>query len=252
MNTLRAPYFLPLAKGCTLLHVDDSGLVALDKPTGVMSTPNSEKDLSKTILKAKYSKKEQAYVWFDKEQIKRFFYVCHRLDSPTSGVLLGALNATIAAETKAHFKNRKIEKTYLALVKGIPRGKNGRWEDKLQTQPEGRGTHVRSSVSGSGEESIAEWRVIKSDPHKRISLLELKPKTGRTHQLRVQCAHHELPIIGDRTYGDFPFNSRAKKEWGIQRLMLHAGSLKLLHAQKRQPIIIESPAPDDFFQLFDK
>ena len=216
-----------------------------------MSVPNSEKDLNKTVIKAKFSKKEQAYVWFDKEQVKRHFYICHRLDSPTSGILLGSTDEVAAEELKSMFKTRKIRKTYLAVIQGIPRKSQGQWKDHLQTMSEAKGKQVRSAVKGSGDLSIADWRVVKTDPRKRISLLELMPKTGRTHQLRVQCAHHLYPIMGDRTYGDFKFNSRAKKEWGMQRLMLHASEVQIPLESGTEVLKWESPVPKEFFHLFD-
>jgi len=251
MSQLSAPFFLPLAKGCSLAGVDSCGWVALDKPTGLLSVPNSEKDLNKTVLKAKFSKKDQAYVWFDKEQVKRHFYICHRLDSPTSGILLGSTDENAADELKLMFKNRQIRKTYFALVQGVPRKSQGQWKDNLQTKAESKGKQVRSSVKGSGDLSIADWRVVKTDPLKRISLLELSPKTGRTHQLRVQCAHHMYPIVGDRTYGDFKFNSKAKKEWGIQRLMLHASDVQIPRQPSAEALKWKSAVPKEFFQLFD-
>lgn len=251
MSQPSAPFFLPLAKGCSLAGVDPCGWVALNKPTGLLSVPNSEKDLNKSVLKAKFSKKDQAYVWFDKEQVKRHFYICHRLDSPTSGILLGSTDEDAADELKLMFKNRKIRKTYLAVIQGIPRKNQGQWKDNLQTKSESNGKQVRSTVKGSGDLCIAEWRVVKTDTRKRISLLELNPKTGRTHQLRVQCAHHLHPILGDRTYGDFKFNSRAKKEWGLQRLMLHASEVQIPQQRNAGALKWESAVPKEFFQLFD-
>ena len=252
MHAKQLPYSLPLAKGVRILHTAESGLVALEKPDGLLSTPNTPGDLSKTLLRSKFSKKEEAYIWFDEGQVKRTFYICHRLDSPTSGILIGTLNEALALKIRQLFKTRKIQKTYIAVVRGIPRSKKGTWNDQLKTSAGERNHFVRTQIGKGGDESVASWQVIREDRQKRVSCLELKPHTGRTHQLRVQTSSHELPILGDRTYGDFKFNAFAKKEWGIQRLMLHAHRVEIHDASTGLNISIESPAPMEFSTLFDK
>jgi 23S rRNA pseudouridine955/2504/2580 synthase len=93
--------------------------------------------------------------------------------------------------------------------------------------------------------------VLRQDVRKRLSLLSLKPLTGRTHQLRVQAAHHQLPIIGDRTYGDFKINAHAKQSWGLQRLMLHAEHIQMSDPASGLELDVDSKVPPEFVQLFD-
>ncbi len=244
---------LPLGRGVRVLAAHPSGWVALDKPAGILSTPNAPSDLKQTLLRAKFSKKDEAYVWYDEQQERRLYFICHRLDSPTSGVLLGSTDPAIARRIRSLFKERKIHKRYLALVSGMPRAMHGRWKDTLSTRSEKGGSQVRTAVKAgrAGEPSLTEWSVLRQDARKRLSLLSLRPLTGRTHQLRVQSAHHQLPIIGDRTYGDFKVNAHAKKNWGLQRLMLHAEKIQLSDPASGIELSVESTAPREFVQLFD-
>ncbi len=251
MKSQELPYFLPLAKGVSVIQHKENGLVALQKPGGVLSTPNGPADLNKTILRAKFSKKDEAYVWFDKEQTKRYFYICHRLDSPTSGILIGTLGSSLAKSIRALFKTRKIQKTYIAVVSGVPRQQSGQWKDQLKSESKKEGHFVRSQVGGKGQEALTSWKVVAQDPQRRISLLELKPHTGRTHQLRVHSANHRLPIIGDRTYGDFKLNAFAKQKWKLNRLMLHAHRVSIEDKESHLKLQIESPLPPEFVHLFD-
>jgi len=245
-------YSIPIAKGTKILFADACGLVILDKPEGVLSTPNTPSDLNKTLVRAKFSKKEESYVWFDQDQVKRHFYICHRLDSPTSGLLIGATDERVAMRIRELFKLRRIQKTYVAVVYGAPHGKNGVWKDRLKTASSEDRSHVRTKISGSGDESSTGWKAVRHHPSKRLTFLELQPHTGRTHQLRVQTAFHLLPIVGDRTYGDFKLNARAKKEWGVGRLMLHAHRVELQDKTLKLNLNVESPVPLEFSQLFDK
>jgi tRNA pseudouridine65 synthase len=245
---------IPFAKGVRILHVGKDGLVAIEKPGGLLSTPNTPEDIKHTIVRAKFSKKEEAYVWFDSAQQRRCFYICHRLDSPTSGILIGSTEGALATHIRTLFKTRDIHKTYVAVVVGIPRSQSGSWKDQLETRSEAGGRQVRSQVKSgrAGEPSLTDWRLLHQDARKRLAMLELKPHTGRTHQLRVQSSHHQLPILGDRTYGDFKANALAKKQWGAQRLFLHASRLSIHHKASGLHIDLESPMPAEFGQLFDK
>ena len=246
------PYAIPLGKAVNIIAFHPIGLVILDKPEGTLSVPNKPEDFHKTILKAKFKKKDEAYVWFDSAQQQRFFYICHRLDSPTSGLLIGTLNQELAVEIRQLFKTRKIHKEYMAVVSGIPKGQSGQWSDRLKLNKSG--GQLRTRVSGGGDEAKADWKIVKQSQNPPLSLLSLKPATGRTHQLRIQTSHRGHGIIGDRTYGDFKLNSRLKKELGITRMLLHAYRItidadNLLGSPFR--FFAESPLPKAFTQLFD-
>src|SRR5690606_13365294 len=135
--------------------------------------PNTPSDLKQTLLRAKFSKKDEAYVWYDAQQERRLYFICHRLDSPTSGVLLGSTDPAIARNIRSLVKERKIHKSYLALVSGLPRGNQGRWQDTLSTRSEKGGSQVRTAVRAgrAGEPSLTEWSVLRQDARKRLTLL---------------------------------------------------------------------------------
>ena len=252
MPAFELPYHIPLGKKVKILDAHPLGLVALEKADGVLSTPNTPGDLNKTLLKAKFDKKKEAYVWFDNQQQQRYFYVCHRLDSPTSGVIIGTIDAELALEIRRLFKTREIHKEYIAVVKGVPVNKSGEWTDYLQRSKQQNRLMVK--VAAKGDIAKTSWSVLKQSQQPLISMLSLRPATGRTHQLRVQTGSRDHGIIGDQTYGDFKLNSRLKKEKGISRLFLHAHRLTIETADLMGSpfrFSVESPLPEAFTQLFD-
>jgi 23S rRNA-/tRNA-specific pseudouridylate synthase len=143
-----------------------------------------------------------------------------------------------------------VRKTYEALVFGDAGRGRRTWRDKLRTEKgEGR-AGARTSV-GSGDMSEAQASVLKRGEARNgqpLTLLSLEPATGRTHQLRVQCASRYLPIVGDATYGNFAWNKKAAKELGIKRLCLHAAaiSLSLEHEGRKISFTANCPTPEIF------
>lgn len=152
----------------------------------------------------------------------------HRIDRDTSGVLVVARTRGAAAKLTAAFRTRGTEKTYWALVKGVPRpqkGKISNWLLRVRTD-EGDVMRVVPHGTADADHAVSEYRLIEQSGQ-NLSWLELKPITGRTHQLRVHCAEKGFPIVGDPKY----FNI---ENWqlpgGIQnRLHLHAQQIRLPH-----------------------
>lgn len=210
---------LLLGPGVRILDVFGNGLVALNKPEGILSHPNEPTDLHRSLLEEPYCIKNECYIL---EEDNTFFYLLHRLDSATSGIILGSLDLNTAQTVRKLFKQRKVAKTYLALVKGNPQAKPDLWVDRLD----------RKKTAGklrvfSGKGTLAKTHVKVMASVNGLSLLELAPITGFTHQLRVQCALRGYPIVGDKTYGDFNFNRSFSKQKGVSRLCLHAWMLML-------------------------
>lgn len=218
------------------------GVVALDKPSGCRSHPGRGQRDPGALLTVPFRVKDEAFCWREASGRERTLYLLHRLDAPTSGVILLAEEGDVAAEAKRCFSAHAVEKVYFALVRGTPSKLPATWRDRLRTGQQGKG---RRTVSGSG--APAECRVevaSRSRAHGGLTLLRLHPKTGRTHQLRVQCADRHLPIVGDATYGDFAFNRRFAREEGEKRLFLHASSIELRVGGTR--FRAESPLPGVF------
>lgn len=164
----------------------------------------------------------------------------HRLDRETSGVLLLARNARAAAELATAFRHKECRKIYWAVVVGMPKPGSGRIDLPLAKLP-GRGGE-RMRPDEEGKHAVTEYRVL-DHAGRRVSLLELQPLTGRTHQLRAHCAAMDTPILGDRKYGgdvsDFA-------EAGVaRRLHLHAYSIEL-PPRAGHRVRITAPPPELF------
>lgn len=209
---------LPWSRGVKLLKADPNGLLAVEKPAGVLSHPNRKGDAGRALLNSPYDEKRQAYVISDEGTGDSLVYLLNRLDSATSGiVLLATEEATAQAVLKA-FETKRVRKTYQALVFGNLRGGPPIWRDRLSVKKAQGG--VRASVGGG---LSAETKLVKAEPvpgMPPMSRLTLMPITGRTHQLRIQTSKRHVPIVGDRTYGDFQKNKLAAKK-GMKRLCLH-------------------------------
>lgn len=214
---------LPWQNGVKIARVDDFGLVAIDKPCGVLSHPNKKAEIRKSLLDAEsYNDKTRAY------RLKGdvdFAYLLNRLDSATSGILLLALNEEVRLAALREFEEKKVEKFYEALVFGALRKSSPFWRDRLGK--ERREGSVRATT-GSGNEAETKLISAKSIPGMPLmSRLRMMPITGRTHQLRIQTAKRGVPIVGDRTYGDFNKNKLIVKSKGIKRLCLHCVETRL-------------------------
>lgn len=252
----RPPADLPLHEGVRVLQSCDCGLLALEKPAGVMAHPNSSEDNDRALLRANYSLEEEAYHIRDGAGGIRRVWLVNRLDGPTSGVILVATDATIAEQAKRAFAQGKVQKQYVAvcLSRAYPRVR-GVWADGLVKQgggPEGvRSTVVRPGqpVRGPVSQAVTGFRLgRKATGALDLALLHLEPRTGRTHQLRVQCAAHGHPILGDQTYGDYEANQALGQARGFRRLFLHAESIALTvsHQGKLVRFAATSPMPAEF------
>jgi len=246
--------WIPLGRGVRLLAEHPAGLLAVEKPEGILAHPNPGEagERETTLIQGNYSMEEEAFHVRDGAGGIRRVYLLNRLDSPTSGVLLLSLDAALAAAVKELFAQSKVSKKYVAVVKGRGlRQPRGTWQDQL-VKSKGPGGGVRSGTSvggGSAAVTLYQWERAAVEPLP-LSLLRLEPRTGRTHQLRVQTAEHGHPILGDRTYGDFEFNKAVGSARGFKRLFLHAVStqLSLDWQGKRLEFAATSPIPKEFIE----
>ena len=211
---------MQLGTGVEVIEISKEGLWALYKPAGVMSHPNKPGEEAQSLIVAPYDGKEEAFITDEGP-----YFLLHRLDSPTSGLILVTPFARVADEVRELFRARKVKKTYYAIVANfpLPGKEKGLWRDKLNKTHTKEGG-VRGAAMGGGAPAETQMCLIKKF-HKPIgsSLLELKPLTGRTHQLRIQCARRKMPIIGDATYGDFTLNRELK----AKNLFLHAAKIEI-------------------------
>jgi 23S rRNA pseudouridine1911/1915/1917 synthase len=181
----------------------------------------------------------------------------HRLDKDTSGVLLVVKNREVDAAVTDAFTRRRVKKTYLAVVRGVPSRPEGWIDAPLARDPQGE-TILHMRVDPDGQPARTRWRV--KEAFARHALLELEPFTGRTHQLRVHLAHAGHPILCDHLYGDVRPLWRSDLVPGlpaeadgivIDRLALHAQRLELAHPVGGAPLDLVSPLPADLLGLLE-
>jgi tRNA pseudouridine65 synthase len=239
--------WIPFGRGVRVLARHDSGLFAVEKPEGVLSHPNPGEVAEKgeVLVAGNYSMEEEAFHVRDGAGGIRRVYLLNRLDSPTSGVLLLCLEPAMAEHIRGLFARSQVAKHYLALVRGRGlRTPRGTWQDQL-VKARGPGKGVRSAAAETGgvkAVTIYRWeRAALGDWP--LSLLNLEPRTGRTHQLRVQTAQHGHPILGDRTYGDFEFNKAVGTARGFKRLFLHAYRTEVTFPWQGQTVTFSATAP---------
>lgn len=167
-----------------ILHLDPEVMV-LDKPAGLPVSARSGESLEGFLPALRLGKKRDPQP-------------AHRLDTDTAGCLVLGRTAPMLARINALFAARRVEKTYWAVVRGGPAGESGVVEAPLRkVSSAARGW--RMAVDPAGDPARSPWRVIGRGGG--LALLELTPETGRTHQLRVHCAHLGCPILGDSLYG---------------------------------------------------
>jgi 23S rRNA pseudouridine1911/1915/1917 synthase len=158
--------------------------------------------------------------------------IVHRLDKDTSGLILIAKNRVAQANLSAQFKNRVVKKTYLALVKGRLTPEQGIIEAAIGRD---RRHRQRMAVVSKGREARTEYRVIRY--YGNHTLLEIRPETGRTHQIRVHLAAIGFPVVGDAAYG--------LKSPHFPRQFLHAGRIAFRLPSTGDFVEVESPLPPD-------
>ena len=198
-------------------------MIAVDKPAGVLVySPEHIKKSEDTLLDSVFS-----YLDFHNKATRNG--VVHRLDRDTSGVVLFAKNKQAEKELKKLFKDRKIQKKYVALVHGKLESKEGKITIPLGRAPKDR---LRVVPKASGKPSETFYRVTKYYPDRAVSLLEIDLKTGRMHQIRVHFAAIGHPVVGDKVYG-----RRTDK---ISRQFLHAKSLEFVSPFDGKRIVVKS------------
>ena len=215
-------YAPPPDLGLEVLHVEPA-FVVLVKPPGLLSEPGRGPDKRDSLLI-----RAQA-VYPDAR-------IVHRLDMPTSGVIVLAREALAHASLSEAFREREVDKRYEALVHGRPAQDAGEIDLPLVVDWPNRPRQV--VCHATGKPSLTHYRVVGDSPLAGVGTLTriaLAPVTGRTHQLRVHLASLGCPIAGD------PFYGRAGD--GAPRMMLHAHSLDFAHPLTGEPLSFSSPVP---------
>jgi len=220
-SRLRVATLPPRASEARLqILYEDEACVAVDKPADMPAAPTRSAAAGTVFDVLQRQLRER-------DRRPRALWLVHRLDAPTSGVLLFAKSREAAAALGRAFERQLVTKAYVARVAGHPSQPAGSVDLPL------RNIGGRSAVRTDGRPAHTEWEVVSSDSH--TSLVRLRPKTGRMHQLRVHMQALGHPIVGDRLYGG-PV---------APRLMLHAATLIVPHPSTGQPIEIHAPVPPE-------
>jgi 23S rRNA pseudouridine1911/1915/1917 synthase len=173
----------------------------------------------------------------------------HRIDKETSGILVIAKTLSSFIELQRQFKEHIVKKTYMAITHGEVLPPDGTVNAPVDRLPWNR---EHFGIIPGGKESVTEYHSLGSfpSPHEKgemLTLLELHPKTGRTHQIRVHLKYINHPILGDYLYAGRKV-ARDDRLW-VPRVMLHAGKISFLHPKTGKPLEIISPMPDDMKRI---
>jgi len=163
--------------------------------------------------------------------------IVHRLDKDTSGVVLIAKNEIAHRSLAGQFKNRKIKKTYLALVRGLVKSASGIIDTSIGRHKINR--KKMAATMDQGRQAETRYKVLEILGH--FTYIQLFPKTGRTHQIRVHLASIHHPILGDKLYGGIITGSYLK----MPRQALHAHKIEIEHPINKLPLVFEASLPPD-------
>lgn len=227
---------------CLMIHIsqimyEDNHILVVNKPTGIPTQDDESGDTSlfdkvKNYIRITYDKPGEVYLG-----------LVHRLDRPVSGIVLFAKTSKAAARLSEMIKNRNIEKTYLAIVENKPSQMRGEikcfiWKDNATNK-----SYCSEKPKKGGKEALLHYKVLSNI--NKDWLLEVKPVTGRSHQIRSQLSWIGCPIIGDSKYGSkIPLNDRS--------ICLQAHKLSFIHPVKKEPIEIQALDPKNkFWDKFD-
>lgn len=225
------------------LIYETKDFLAVNKPAGVLVHPIKDKSDEKTLVDWVLEKYPEIRNIGDEPKTRPG--IVHRLDRDTSGVILIARNQKYFEYLKNLFKNHKIKKTYLALAWGKLEPKSGEINTPIGIKTGTIKRTIWNKKSKDFKEALTEYRVKKY--FKDFSLVELMPKTGRTHQIRIHLASVNHPVVGDEVYGfkkrEFPFE--------LNRQFLHAYSLEF-NIEDGHRIKIEAELPEELERIIDR
>lgn len=214
----------------------DEYIVAINKPHGLLVHPTS---LARDA--------EVFAMQMLRDQLGQHVHPVHRLDRKTGGVLLFALDKEIHKSIQLLFAERKVFRKYWAIVRGY-------------CEEEGVIDYPLKKENGSLQEAITVYKTLSraalpipfgQHDSIRFSLIEVRPETGRMHQIRKHMAHISHPIIGDRPHGCNKQNKLFKERWGMDTMLLHAGGLSFAHPVNRSTVNLLAPVQDEFLRMME-
>ena len=219
-----------------ILYRDDH-FIAIHKPPGLL------------VHRTRISEDNRFVLQLLRDQIGQWVYPVHRLDRPTSGVLILGLSSDSARLLTQEFEKRQVEKRYLALVRGHTAEQETidyPLREEKWKEPQDAVTHYRTLAQVELPYPVGRYETA------RYSLLQITPQTGRMHQIRKHMKHIFHPIVGDTTHGDGKHNQLFRDEFNIQRLLLIATGLRFRHPYSEQEMTITAEPEPEVLVLFDR
>lgn len=212
---------------------EDNHIIVVEKPANIPSQKDNTNDIDmltiiKDYLKEKYDKKGNVYLG-----------LVHRLDRPVGGIMVFAKTSKAASRLSDQIRNNEFKKTYIAIIDGVLKQKQGTWKDYLIKNEK---TNITTTTTKEkGKEAILDYKVI--DEKNNLSMLKINLKTGRSHQIRVQTSSRGYPIVGDSKYG--------KNEEKIN-IALFAYELSFIHPTKKEQMTFKLNLPNRYpYNIFN-
>jgi 23S rRNA pseudouridine1911/1915/1917 synthase len=245
---IRPPFEEPVAPRDFGILYEDEDVLALDKPPGLPVHPSAtyHKNTLSHLLRERYGAHAPQ--------------IAHRLDKETSGVVVCGKHPDAERRLKRAFEDRRTQKTYLAIARGHVDPEEGSIEIPIGRAPEGLHLLMEPrSLDEGGSPAVTAYRALARE--RGLSMVELKPVSGRQHQLRVHLAALSHPIVGDKLYGPegaapfFEFieagmTPALERRLGLARQALHAYRLVIPHPRHERSLDLEAPLPEDMAQLW--
>lgn len=225
---------------------EDEFLIVLNKPFGMVA------NISKTSPVGTVQNFLNEYLNLSGDPSSEFMQrsgLLHRLDKETSGVILAAKDEETFLDIKKQFVERKVKKVYLALVWGKMSDKFFQINAPIKRDPRNR---MKMALISDGRFALTEGKLLKGTDFngKPVSLVELRPKTGRTHQIRVHLAALRHPVVGDSIYMTRKQFEESKEI--SERMMLHAWKISFYHPKMQKEVNFEATLPPLFDKIYSK
>jgi tRNA pseudouridine65 synthase len=224
----------------------DEYLVAVNKPSGLL------------VHRSPIDKHETRFaLQLVRDQTGQYVYPVHRLDKPTSGVLLFALSAEMAKEISLLFRENSVKKEYIAVVRGYTE-EEADIDHDLKQMLDSKAEKEQGISKDAQEAQTSYVRLatvelpypVSRYPVARYSLVKLFPHTGRKHQLRRHMKHIFHPIVGDTKHGRGEHNKLFREKFDCHRLLLHSNKIRFFHPVKKKEIVIEAGLDEIFEKMF--